>query len=201
MIEVVRVPAVDQSVESMFSISQRICAKRTICSVRACATDKVVSQTQSAVMEVGCWVSCRFTIQDPVDHLGGELEDLFRIPEQASEKRLLLLSLLQALPLQIGELFDQLFHFLLVLDCLPYAFFPLPRHKHLAQFSSLPSDQVETSMELSLGAATTRFATADVSDGEGAAQKTGLVDDLGQARATSSLAIGDLRAGHRASIP
>jgi hypothetical protein len=128
------------------------------------------------------------------------LEDLFRIPEQASENGFLLLSLLQALPLQIGELFDQLFHLLLVLHGLPYAFFPLPRHKHLTQFSTLPSDQVETGMELSMGAATTRFATADVSDGEGAAKKAGLVDDLRQARATSSLAIGELRARHGASI-
>ncbi len=54
-------------------------------------------------------------------------------------------------------------------------------------------------MELSPSAVTTGFAALDVSQGEGAAEKTSLVNDLRQARATSPLAIGELRALHGAS--
>jgi hypothetical protein len=89
--------------------------------------------------------------------------------------------LLDSLPLQIGEFFDQLFHLLVILDGLPNPLFPLPRHEHLAQLPSLPSDQVQTGMQLSLGAMATGFATADIPQSEGAAQKASGVDDLRQA--------------------
>jgi hypothetical protein len=91
---------------------------------------------------------------------------------------ILFLSLLQALPFQIREFFDQLFHLLVVLNRFPDAAFPFPRHKQLAQLSSLPSNQVEAGMGLSLSAVTTRFAAPDVSQGEGAAEKASLVNDL-----------------------
>jgi hypothetical protein len=55
-------------------------------------------------------------------------------------------------------------------------------------------------MELSPSTVTTRFATLDVSQGEGAAEKTSLVNDLRQAGAASRFAIGELRALHEASI-
>jgi hypothetical protein len=55
-------------------------------------------------------------------------------------------------------------------------------------------------MELSPSTVTTRFAALDVSQGEGAAEKTSLVNDLRQAGAASRFAIGELRALHEASI-
>jgi hypothetical protein len=94
----------------------------------------------------------------------------------------LFLSLLQALPLQIGEFFNQLFHLLLILDRLPHAVFPLARHEHLAQLPSLASDQIQTGMQFSSGAMTAGFATTDISDGESAAQKASGVDDLRETR-------------------
>jgi hypothetical protein len=106
----------------------------------------------------------------------------FGLPQQASENQFLLLSLLDSLPLQIGEFFDQFFHLLVVLDGLPHALFPLPRHEHLAQLPFLPSDQVQTGMQLPLGAMATGFATANIPQREGAAQKARGADDLGQAR-------------------
>jgi len=51
-------------------------------------------------------------------------------------------------------------------------------------------------MEFPLRAATTGFATADISQGEGATEKTRLVNDLRQARAAVPFAIGELRAVH-----
>src|SRR5258708_39501789 len=90
----------------------------------------------------------------------------------------LLLSLLQALPFQIRKFFDQLFHLLVVLNRFPDAPFPLPRHKQLAQLSPLPSNQVEAGMELSPSAVTTGVAAVDVSQGEGAAEETRLVNEL-----------------------
>ena len=54
-------------------------------------------------------------------------------------------------------------------------------------------------MGLSPSAVTTGFAAVDVSQGEGAAEKTSLVNELRQAGATSPLAIGELRALHGAS--
>jgi hypothetical protein len=138
-------------------------------------------------------------IRYAIDHLGGEVEDLFGIADQASENGLLL-SLLQALPFQIREFFDQLFHLLVVLNRFPDAPFPLPRHKQLAQLSPLPSNQVEAGMELSPSAVTTGFAAVHVSQGEGAAEKTSLVNDLRQAGAASPFTIGELCAPHRASI-
>lgn len=48
---------VASSLNPWFSMSQRICAKRTICSVRACATESVVNHTQHVVRGVGFWVS------------------------------------------------------------------------------------------------------------------------------------------------
>jgi hypothetical protein len=87
-----------------------------------------------------------------------------------------------------------------VLNRFPDAPFPFPRHKQLAQLSPLPSNQVEAGMGLSPSAVTTGFAALDVSQGEGAAEKTSLVNDLRQAGATSPLAIGELRALHGASI-
>src|SRR5258708_22745558 len=111
----------------------------------------------------------------------------------------LLLSLLQALPFQIRKFFDQLFHLLVVLNRFPDAPCPLPRHKQLAQLSPLSSNQVQAGVELSPSAVTTGFAAPDVSQGEGAAEKTSLVNDLCQTGATSPLAIGELRALHGAS--
>jgi hypothetical protein len=54
-------------------------------------------------------------------------------------------------------------------------------------------------MELSPGAVTTGFAAVDVSQGEGAAEKTSFVNDLRQAGAASPFTIGELRALHGAS--
>ncbi len=110
-------------------------------------------------------------IRHAIDHLAGEMEDLFRVTDPKRWRTALLLPLLQALPFQIRELFDQLFHLLVVLNRFPDAPFPLPRHKQLAQLSPLPSNQVEAGMEFSPSAVTTGFAAADVSQGEGAARR------------------------------
>jgi hypothetical protein len=88
---------------------------------------------------------------------------------------------------------------LVVLNGFPYALFPLPRHKQLAQLSPFSPNQIETSMELSPGTPTTWFAAANVSQGEGAAEKTDGVDDLRQAGAAPTFAIRELRALHGAS--
>jgi len=124
---------------------------------------------------------------------------IFSTKQIKRRRTALLLSLLQALPLQIREFFDQLFHLLVVLNGFPDALLPLPRYKQLAQLSPLPSNQVEAGMELSPSAVTTGFATVDVSQGEGAAEKTSLVNDLRQAGAAAAFAIGELRALHGAS--
>ncbi|MGB7844849.1 MAG: hypothetical protein WBL63_04480 [Candidatus Acidiferrum sp.] len=55
-------------------------------------------------------------------------------------------------------------------------------------------------MRLSASAVATGFAAVDVSQGEGATEKTSFVNDLRQAGAASPLAIGELRALHGASI-
>jgi hypothetical protein len=47
-----------------------------------------------------------------------------------------------------------------ILDGLPHAIFPFLGHEHLAQFPSLLSHQVETSVRLSPRAVAIRFATA-----------------------------------------
>jgi hypothetical protein len=125
---------------------------------------------------------------------------IFSVYRIKRRRTVLLLSLLQALPFQIREFFDQLFHLLVVLNRFPDAPFPLPRHKQLAQLSPLPSNQVEAGMGLSPSAVTTGFAALDVSEGEGAAEKTSLVNDLRQAGAAAAFAIGELRALHGASI-
>jgi hypothetical protein len=70
---------------------------------------------------------------------------------------------------------------LLVLNRFPDAPFSLPMHKQLAQLSPLSSNQVEAGMELSASAVTTGFAALDVSQGEGATEKTSFVNDLSQA--------------------
>src|SRR5258708_30268705 len=54
-------------------------------------------------------------------------------------------------------------------------------------------------MELSPSAVTTGFAAVDVWQGEGAAEKTSLVNDLRQAGAATPFTIGELRALHGAS--
>jgi hypothetical protein len=54
-------------------------------------------------------------------------------------------------------------------------------------------------MELSPSAVTTGFAAVDVSQGEGAAEKTSFVNDLRQAGAPSPFTIGELCALHGAS--
>src|ERR1700681_2266404 len=77
-----------------------------------------------------------------------------------------LLSLLQALPLQIGEFFDQPLHLLVVLDGLPHPLFPLPRHEQLPQLPPLAPNQVEAGMELAPGATTTGFAATNVTERE-----------------------------------
>jgi len=115
-------------------------------------------------------------------------------------RTVLLLSLLQALPFQIREFLDQLFHLLVVLNRFPGAPFPFPRHKQLAQLSPLSSNQIQAGMGLSPSAVTTGFAALDVSQGEGAAEKMSLVNDLRQAGAASPFAIGKLRALHGASL-
>jgi hypothetical protein len=51
-------------------------------------------------------------------------------------------------------------------------------------------------MELPPSAVTTGFAAVNVSQGEGAAEKTSLVNDLRQAGAASPFTIGELRALH-----
>src|SRR5260370_4388081 len=104
----------------------------------------------------------------------------------------LLLSLPQALPLQIREFFDQLLHLLLILDGLPHAVFPLTGHEHLAQFPSLASDQIETSMQFSAGAMTAGFATTHIAHGKGAAQEASDVDDLRQTRSLLPFPSGEL---------
>lgn len=131
-----------------------------------------------------------------IDHLGGSAK-IFPAYPSKRRKTALLLSLLQALPLQLRELFDQLFHLLVVLDRFPNAPFPLPRNEQLAQLSPLPSNQVETIMEFPLRAATAGFATANVSQREGTAQQTSLVNDLRQAGAASPFVSGELCTGHR----
>src|SRR6267143_1177452 len=103
---------------------------------------------------------------------------IFSTKQIKRRRTALLLSLLQALPLQIREFFDQLFHLLVVLDGFPDTPFPLPRHEQLAQFSPLSSNQVEAGMQFSPSAATTGLAAVDVSQGEGTAEKTSLVNDL-----------------------
>jgi hypothetical protein len=54
-------------------------------------------------------------------------------------------------------------------------------------------------MELPPSAVTTGFAAVNVSQGEGAAEKMSLVNDLRQAGAASPFTIGELRALHGAS--
>jgi len=89
---------------------------------------------------------------------------------------------------------------LVVLNRFPDAPFPFPRHEQLAQLSPLSPNQVQAGMGLSPSAVTTGFAALDVSQREGAAEKTSLVNDLRQAGAASPFAIGELRALHGASI-
>ena len=87
----------------------------------------------------------------------------------------------------------------MILDGLPHPLFPFPRHEQLPQLSPLPSDQVQTGMELSPGAVATGFAAADIPQMEGAAQKASVVNDLRQAGAVSAFPIGELRALHGVS--
>jgi len=131
-------------------------------------------------------------IRNPAKNLLRKVKDLFRVSDQSSENRLLL-SLLQALPLPIGQFFDQPFHLLVVLDGLPHALFPLPRHEQLAQLPPLAPNQVEAGMELSPGATTTGFAAANVPQREGATEKAGSVHDLRQAGPAPTFPIREVR--------
>jgi hypothetical protein len=133
----------------------------------------------------------RALIGHPIEDSGGELKDLFRIADQASENGLLL-SLLQTLPFQIRKFFDQPLHLLLVAHCFPNTSFPLPGHKQLVQFSAFTANQVQTSMGLSVSTATVGLSTAHGAHREGAAEETSLVHNLRQTRAATTLAIREL---------
>jgi len=114
-------------------------------------------------------------IRHAIDHLGGEVEDLFGIADQASENGLLLFSASSRFHSKSESSSINCFHLLVVLNRFPDAPFPLPRHKqNWRNFPPLPSNQVRGQAWSSPRAqVTTGFSAVDVSQGEGAAEGRG----------------------------
>ena len=90
------------------------------------------------------------------------------------------LVLLQAFPLELGDLLDESLHLLVIAHRLTDPVFPLPGDRKLAQLPLAALDQVEGSVEFAASAMAIGFAAGPAADREGAAQEPGVRDELSQ---------------------
>ena len=86
----------------------------------------------------------------------GKVEDFFCVSDQAAKN--LAFPFFQTLPFQLGNLFHELLHLLVVVDGLANAWVPSLGDTDLAQFPLVALDQIQGGMELALGTTAGRFA-------------------------------------------
>jgi hypothetical protein len=117
------------------------------------------------------------------------------------EHDLLLFGVLEAFPFELGDLFDELLHVVVIAHRLTDSVFPQLGDRKLSRLPPLALDQIEGSMELAPSAAAIRFAAGAAADGEGSAKEAGVMDELSEPAAEVALGAGEAGPVHEVTLP